>query len=71
IEAFGAGYMGDLTNVCTLDKFLPGFTALCEANNNMAVFGSSYKDVFAFIVLILVLVFRPQGLLGERVADRA
>ncbi len=71
IEAFGAGYMGDLTNVCTLDKFLPGFTALCEANNNMSVFGSSYKDVFAFIVLILVLVFRPQGLLGERVADRA
>jgi len=27
--------------------------------------------VFAFIVLILVLVFRPQGLLGERVGDRA
>lgn len=71
IEAFGAGYMGDLTNVCLLDKFLPGFTALCEANHNMAVFGSSYKDVFAFIVLILVLVFRPQGLLGERVSDRA
>lgn len=71
IEAFGAGYMGDLTNVCTLDKFLPGFTALCEANSNMSVMGSSYKDVFAFIVLILVLVFRPQGLLGERVSDRA
>ncbi|MFO0215629.1 MAG: branched-chain amino acid ABC transporter permease, partial [Burkholderiales bacterium] len=71
IEAFGAGYMGDLTNVCTLSKFLPGFAGLCEANSNMAVFGSSYKDVFAFIVLILVLVFRPQGLLGERVSDRA
>jgi branched-chain amino acid transport system permease protein len=71
IEAFGAGYMGDLTNVCTLNKFLPGFSGLCEANSNMAVFGSSYKDVFAFIVLILVLVFRPQGLLGERVSDRA
>jgi branched-chain amino acid transport system permease protein len=27
--------------------------------------------VFAFIVLIIVLVFRPSGLLGERVADRA
>jgi branched-chain amino acid transport system permease protein len=35
------------------------------------VFGSNYQDVFAFIVLILVLVFRPSGLLGERVADRA
>ncbi len=71
IEAFGAGYMGDLTNVCTLDRFFPGFTAMCEANNNMSVFGSSYKDVFAFVVLILVLVFKPQGLLGERVSDRA
>ena len=35
------------------------------------VFGSNYQDVFAFIVLIIVLVFRPSGLLGERVADRA
>ena len=35
------------------------------------LFGSNYKDVYAFIVLILVLVFRPSGLLGERVGDRA
>jgi branched-chain amino acid transport system permease protein len=35
------------------------------------VFGSQYQDIFAFIVLILVLTLRPQGLLGERVADRA
>jgi branched-chain amino acid transport system permease protein len=35
------------------------------------VFGSNYQDVFAFVVLIAVLVFRPSGLLGERVADRA
>ena len=33
--------------------------------------GSHYQDIFAFIVLILVLTLRPQGLLGERVADRA
>jgi branched-chain amino acid transport system permease protein len=71
IEALGAGYMGDITNVCTLDKFLPGFTAMCEANSNASLFGSNYKDVYAFIVLILVLVFRPSGLLGERVSDRA
>jgi branched-chain amino acid transport system permease protein len=35
------------------------------------VFGSNYQDVFAFIVLIAVLVLRPSGLLGERVGDRA
>lgn len=33
--------------------------------------GSHYQDVFAFFVLILVLVLRPSGLLGERVTDRA
>lgn len=50
IEAFGAGYIGDITG---------GFL------------GSHYQDVFAFFVLIAVLVFRPSGLLGERVAQRA
>jgi len=33
--------------------------------------GSHYQDVFAFFVLILVLVFRPSGLVGEKVAERA
>lgn len=71
IEALGAGYIGDFTNVCFLDKWLPGFTDLCAANPNSSLFGSNYKDVYAFIVLIMVLVFRPSGLLGERVGDRA
>ena len=35
------------------------------------VFGSNYRDVFAFLVLVGVLIFRPSGLLGERVAERA
>jgi branched-chain amino acid transport system permease protein len=33
--------------------------------------GSHYQDIFAFFVLITVLVFRPSGLLGERVGERA
>jgi len=33
--------------------------------------GSAWKDVWAFVLLIFVLVFRPQGLLGSRVVDRA
>jgi branched-chain amino acid transport system permease protein len=43
----------------------------CRGDPHLAVFGSNYQDVFAFIVLIAVLVFRPSGLLGERVSDRA
>jgi branched-chain amino acid transport system permease protein len=71
IEALGAGYVGDFTNVCFLDQWLPGFSEVCAASPESSLFGSNYKDVYAFIVLILVLVFRPQGLLGERVGDRA
>ncbi|MDF0605238.1 branched-chain amino acid ABC transporter permease [Neisseriaceae bacterium TC5R-5] len=33
--------------------------------------GSNYQDIIAFMVLILVLIFRPSGLLGEKMADRA
>ncbi|MBT2470467.1 branched-chain amino acid ABC transporter permease [Streptomyces sp. ISL-66] len=33
--------------------------------------GQSWGNTWAFVLLILVLLFRPQGLLGERVADRA
>jgi len=32
-------------------------------------FGAEYKDVFAFAVLILILIFRPKGLLGEKVRE--
>ena len=71
IESLGAGYVGDWTNVCFLNDWLPGFEDVCKASPESSLFGSNYKDVYAFIVLILVLVFRPQGLLGERVGDRA
>ena len=33
--------------------------------------GSHYTDIFAFVVLIIVLTLRPSGIMGERVADRA
>lgn len=33
--------------------------------------GSHYQDIFAFVVLIIVLTVRPSGIMGERVADRA
>lgn len=33
--------------------------------------GSHYQDIFAFFVLIGVLIFRPSGLLGEQIGDRA
>jgi branched-chain amino acid transport system permease protein len=33
-------------------------------------FGAEYKELYAFVVLLLVLIVRPRGLLGERVAEK-
>src|SRR5688572_24750131 len=70
IEALGAGYIGDITDLCQYG-WLAGAIDACKGGGHFILFGSNYQDVFAFVVLILVLVFRPQGLLGERVGDRA
>jgi branched-chain amino acid transport system permease protein len=32
--------------------------------------GKEYTDIFAFSVLILILIFRPSGILGERVDEK-
>ena len=71
IEALGAGYIGDLTNLCGLSSWSTAIAQRCESDPNLTLFGSNYQDVFAFFVLIAVLIFRPNGLLGERVGDRA
>lgn len=42
--------------------FLPFFT-----NGN---FGTEYKDVFAFLTLVLLLLFRPQGIFGQNVSEK-
>jgi branched-chain amino acid transport system permease protein len=70
VEALGAGYIGDITDLCQYG-WLARFIADCDGGGHFILFGSNYQDVFAFLVLILVLVLRPQGLLGERVGDRA
>src|SRR5689334_19154658 len=70
VEALGAGYIGELTDLCAYPLIAPDIDA-CRGGGHFVLFGSNYQDVFAFLVLILVLVFRPSGLLGERVGDCA
>lgn len=77
IKAFTAAVLGGIGNLkgAMLGGLLLGLiealgTGYLGAATN-GVFGSNYQDVFAFIVLIAVLVFRPSGLLGERLASRA
>lgn len=71
VEALGAGYIGDITDLCRYGPLARAIGERCADGGHFVLFGSNYQDVFAFVVLILVLVFRPSGLLGERVGDRA
>ena len=69
LKAFTAAVLGGIGNI-------PGAMAgglllgLLEALG-AGYLSSQWKNVFAFVVLVLVLLFRPRGLFGERVADRA
>ena len=71
VEALGAGYIGDFTDLCSYGWIAGLMESRCANGGHFILAGSNYQDVFAFLVLILVLVFRPQGILGERVGDRA
>jgi len=71
VEALGAGYIGDFTDLCSYGWLSGLLGDRCANGGQFILAGSNYQDVFAFLVLVLVLVFRPTGLLGERVGDRA
>jgi branched-chain amino acid transport system permease protein len=71
VEALGAGYIGDFSDLCAYSLLAAVLGERCADGGQFILAGSNYQDVFAFLVLILVLVFRPSGLLGERVGDRA
>jgi branched-chain amino acid transport system permease protein len=77
IKAFTAAVMGGIGNLT--GALLGGIVlGMLEnfAGSYMGVFtlgaaGTEYKDIFAFAILILVLIFRPQGLMGENVSQKA
>jgi len=77
LKAFTAAVLGGIGNVAgaVLGGLLLGVIESLGAGYIGALtggfLGSHYQDVFAFFVLIVVLVIRPSGLLGERVVERA
>jgi len=71
IKAFTAAVLGGIGNItgAVLGGFFLGLVEVMATE--YLPLGSAWKDVWAFAVLIAVLVFRPSGLLGERVGARA
>ena len=77
LKAFTAAVLGGIGNLggAVLGGLLLGLIESIGAgyigNLTGGFLGSNYQDVFAFVVLIVVLVFRPTGIMGERVSERA
>ncbi|HEV8227734.1 MAG TPA: branched-chain amino acid ABC transporter permease [Methylomirabilota bacterium] len=77
LKAFTAAVLGGIGNIPgamlgglvlgLLESFAASYLSLLTGG----AFGAEYKDILAFSILILILIFRPKGLLGEVVRERA
>ena len=77
LKAFTAAVLGGIGNIPgamigglvlgLLEAFAASYLSLLTGG----AFGAEYKDIVAFSILILILIFRPKGLLGEIVRERA
>jgi len=77
LKAFTAAVLGGIGNIPgamlgglvlgILESFAASYLSLLTGG----AFGAEYKDILAFSILILILIFRPKGLLGEVVRERA
>ncbi|MFT8316832.1 MAG: branched-chain amino acid ABC transporter permease [Sporolactobacillus sp.] len=76
IKAFTAAVLGGIGNIrgAMFGGLLLGLIEMFAAANlstlTHGMFGSEYKDVFAFIILILVLIFKPEGLFGKATIEK-
>lgn len=77
LKAFSAAVLGGIGNIygAMIGGILLGIIESLGAGYigdlTGGFLGSHYQDIFAFVVLIIVLTIRPSGIMGERVADRA
>jgi len=77
LKAFTAAVLGGIGNVAgamlgglllgVIESLASGYIGDLTGG----ALGSNYRDIFAFLVLVLVLVLRPSGLMGQRGGDRA
>jgi branched-chain amino acid transport system permease protein len=68
IKSFTAAVIGGIGNL--RGAMLGGFLLGIVESLASGFLSNAYRDVVAFVVLVLVLIFRPGGLLGEAVAEK-
>ncbi len=69
LKAFTAAVLGGIGNIP--GAMVGGVVLGLLEGLGAGYLSSQWKNVFAFVVLVILLLFKPTGLLGERVADRA
>ena len=77
IKAFAAAVLGGIGNLTgallggVVLGMIESFAGAYLGTFTQGTFGAEYKDMVAFLILILVIIFRPNGLLGEQVSQKA
>jgi len=77
LKAFTAAVLGGIGNLTgallggIVLGLLESFGASYLGIFTQGAFGAEYKDIFAFAILIIILIFRPSGLLGQTVGQKA
>ncbi|MBI4970774.1 MAG: branched-chain amino acid ABC transporter permease [Candidatus Omnitrophica bacterium] len=69
LKAFTAAVLGGIGNIP--GAMVGGVLIGLAEGLGAGYISSEWKNVFAFVILVLILLFKPTGLFGERVADRA
>ena len=67
VKAFTAAIFGGIGNL--YGAMVGGLVIGLVESLTAGYVSADYKDVFVFVALILILLFKPRGLLGERVAQ--
>jgi branched-chain amino acid transport system permease protein len=76
LKAFTAAVLGGIGNIrgAMAGGIMLGLLEMFAAANLQlltgGIFGAEYKDVFAFAILIIVLIFKPEGLFGKAVTEK-
>jgi branched-chain amino acid transport system permease protein len=77
LKAFTAAVLGGIGNITgamlggIVLGLLESFAASYMSIFTDGAFGAEYKDIFAFLILIAILIFKPSGLLGQTVGQKA
>jgi branched-chain amino acid transport system permease protein len=68
LKGFTAAVLGGIGNI--FGAMIGGILLGLFESLATTFFPATYKDVVAFVILVIVLIFRPWGLMGEKITEK-